>query len=469
MQPQTSIKKNFAYKSLMTVSLYLMAFITFPYVSRVLGVERIGLVGFVDNTVNYFLLFASMGIGILGVREIAAVKNETTDRNVVYSRILGLNVQFTICVSVIYLILIQFIPQIQEYKALFYIGFAKILFTAFLVEWFFIGIEQFKYISLRDILVKAIYVIAVFMFVRTTDDYALYFILTVGVVVVSALVNSLYARRYIRILWKEMFSFHYLKQNISLGIYKIMTSMYMTFNVMFLGFASDNIEVGYYTTAFKLYTAILSLFTAFTNVMLPRMSAIWASGDSDEFDRLIQKSVSLFSAFTFPVMAFGIVLAPQIILLISGSGYEGAIVPMRIIMPAIFFVGMGQILAIQILMPMKKDGVLLKASVIGASASLLINIFIVASLRSIGSAVVLLVSECLVSLTYMSYVFRYKLASLPVKKIFLSLSNGLLVGLLLYVTSLYISSSIWVLALGTIILGGNFIIIMKCNFSRIKG
>lgn len=51
---QSSIKKNFAYKSILTISTYLISFITFPYVARVLGVEHIGLVNFVDNTVNYF-------------------------------------------------------------------------------------------------------------------------------------------------------------------------------------------------------------------------------------------------------------------------------------------------------------------------------------------------------------------------------------------------------------------------------
>ena len=78
----TSIKKNFAYKSALTLSSYIVAFITFPYVSRILGVERIGLVDFVDNTVNYFLLFASMGINLLGIREIAAVKENTVIRSV---------------------------------------------------------------------------------------------------------------------------------------------------------------------------------------------------------------------------------------------------------------------------------------------------------------------------------------------------------------------------------------------------
>lgn len=93
---QASIKKNFVYKSVLTISTYLMNFVTFPYVSRILGVDGIGLVSFVDNTVNYFLLFATMGISLIGVREIATVLNDRGKCNQIFSNILGLNLLFTI-------------------------------------------------------------------------------------------------------------------------------------------------------------------------------------------------------------------------------------------------------------------------------------------------------------------------------------------------------------------------------------
>ena len=78
---RTSIKKNFAYRSILTISTYLMSFVTFPYVSHKLGVERIGLVNFVDNTVSYFLLFSTMGIAMLGVREVSSVKDDLESRS----------------------------------------------------------------------------------------------------------------------------------------------------------------------------------------------------------------------------------------------------------------------------------------------------------------------------------------------------------------------------------------------------
>ena len=414
---QPSIKKNFAYKSVLTLSTYLINFITFPYVARVLGVERIGLVNFVDNTVNYFLLFATMGVGLLGVREIAAVKEDKKRRDQVYSSVLALNLLFTLVSLGIYLLCVVTIPKLCQYDELFYIGTAKILFTVFLVEWFFTGVENFRYITLRIILIKVLYIISVFLFVRDTSDYRLYFILTVGVVVLNALINQLYIREFVRVRWNNIQLFKYLKQNVTLGIYTLMTSMYLTFNVMYLGLVSNNTEVGYYTTAFKLYSVILGFFTAFTNVMLPRMSSLLANGEKDRFQELVNRSFSVMSTCCIPLILCSMIMAPQIVYILSGPGYEGAILPMRIIMPAAFAVGVAQVLAIQVLMPMKKDKVLLIASIIGAVVSLLINLLVVPSVKSVGSAVVLLCSEMGVTGMYVWYVLSQELILIPIKAI----------------------------------------------------
>ena len=414
---QPSIKKNFAYKSVLTLSTYLINFITFPYVARVLGVERIGLVNFVDNTVNYFLLFATMGVGLLGVREIAAVKEDKKRRDQVYSSMLALNLLFTLVSLGIYLLCISTIPKLCQYDELFYIGTAKILFTVFLVEWFFTGVENFRYITLRSILIKVLYIISVFLFVRDTSDYRLYFILTVGVVVLNALINQLYIRKFVRVRWNNIQLFKYLKQNVTLGIYTLMASMYLTFNVMYLGLVSNNTEVGYYTTAFKLYSVILGFFTAFTNVMLPRMSSLLANGEKDRFQELVNRSFSVMATCCIPLILCSMIMAPQIVYILSGPGYEGAILPMRIIMPAAFAVGVAQVLAIQVLMPMKKDKVLLIASIIGAVVSLLINLLVVPSVKSVGSAVVLLCSEMGVTGMYVWYVLSQELILIPIKAI----------------------------------------------------
>lgn len=410
---EPSIKKNFVYKSALTISSYLMSFIVFPYVSRILGVANIGIIGFVDNTINYFLLFATMGVGLIGVREIAIVKDSPNKQNVVFSNILGMNLWLTGFVLIVYLLCVNFIPSFQQYEKLFYIGIVKIICTAFLIEWYYTGVENFRYITVRSLLIKLVYIVAVFVLIRDQNDFELYFVLSVLVVVLNALINVIYLCRFIKIQIKELRSMKYLKQNLYIGFCSIMSSMYITFNVVYLGIVSTNVEVGYYTTAFKLYSIVLGFISAFTNVMMPRMSSLLATGKKEQFQQMANKSFEIIAAISIPLIIYCIILAPQIIYVLSGPGYEGAILPMRIIMLAIIFVGIAQVLAIQILMPMKKDTILLLASGIGAIVAILLNLFLTSRWESMGSAIVMLCSEFAVTFTYVLYFFREKILKIP--------------------------------------------------------
>lgn len=130
--------------------------------------------------------------------------------------------------------------------------------------------------------------------------------------------------------------------------------MYTSFNTTFLGLVTSPTEVGYYTTATKLYSILIGIFTAFTGVMLPRMSSLIVDNNEAEFNRLLSKSYEALWAFSFPIALIGVLCAPDIIMIISGVGYEGAIIPMRIVMPLILIIGYEQIIIMQILMPLKR-------------------------------------------------------------------------------------------------------------------
>ncbi|MBR2962049.1 MAG: flippase [Alistipes sp.] len=409
-----SIRSNFFYKALLTISTYVVSFVTFPYVSRALGVERVGLVNFVDNTVSYFMLFAALGVVLLGTREIAMARDDKEERSRVFCSVLGLNMLFTIITLIVYAVIVLSVGRFAENASLFWVGAAKILFTTFLVEWLYTGLENFRYITLRSLAIKLLYVVAIFLFVRSSDDYFLYFVMTVMTVVANALINILYAKNFVSLNWRYLLNVkRYFRENIMLGIYSIMTSMYITFNVMYLGLVADNVQVGYYTTAFKLYTIMMGLFSSYTSVMMPRMSALLAEGNNDAFRHSIRVSFDGMMRFIVPLTLSVIVLAPEIIGVISGLGFEGPVQPMRIIMPAAIAVGIAQVLAIQVLMPLRREKVLLVASIVGAVVGLTINITIVPTLQSVGSAVVLLASEIVVTLTYVAYVVRHKLIPLP--------------------------------------------------------
>ena len=400
------IRTNVLYSSILTCSNYLFQLITYPYVSRVLGVERIGVCNFAVSFVHYILLFSTMGISILGIREVARCREDRQELNRCFSSLFYLHAVATGIVLLLYVGAVYFVPALYPYRDLLHIGTLQILFNLFLVEWFFKGIEDFKYITYRNIAVRFLYVLAVFLLVRSPEDYPVYFGLIVGAIVLNGLVNWRYRMKFVRLVWQGVSLKKYLPPFFVLGVYLLLTSMYTSFNVLYLGFVGGDTEVGYYTTASKMYTVLLGLFTAFTGVMMPRMSNLVAQGDYGAVRRLSRQSFNLLFACAVPLVFFCEVFAPQFIGLLSGSGYEGAIVPMRIIMPLVLVIGMEQILIVQLLTPLKQDRAVFVNSVFGAAVALLTNVLLVHHYLSVGSSWVWVLSELSVLCSALYFINR---------------------------------------------------------------
>lgn len=432
------VKSNISYNLILTLSGYFIGLITFPYVSRVLGVSNLGIISFVDNTINYFILFSTLGASTIGTREIARYKGDKDKVNSVFTNLILLYIIYSFIVLLLYFIAVTFIDKLNIYKELFYIGAAKLLFSVFLIEWLYKGLENFKFITSRSVIIKVTYVVSLFVFVKDSNDYKLYFILTTLSVVINALINILYSKKIIKFVHYGINLKYYLKQTLILGSYSILTSMYTTFNIMYLGFVSDTIQVGYYWAAIKIYTIILGFYTAFTGALMPRMSSLLSLGEKDKYNLLIIKSFDILFAFCFPLIIISIIHAPQIIRVLSGSEFAGAILPMKIIMPLVLVVGIAQILAIQVLIPLQKDKTILHASMIGALFGVLCNIVFVRKFGATGSALVLFLSELSVALFYMYICKKNHILKFPYVKII-----KYLIVSLPYILISYISSQIF--------------------------
>lgn len=416
-----SVKKNFVFNIILLLSQYIIPLIVFPYISRVFGVEKIGLVNFADSIVNYFILFSTMGMTLIGIRETAKNLNKPSELNKVFSELLLLHIIVTFAVLIFYIGSIFYFEKFNNHIVLYLIGASKLVFNVFLIEWFFRGIENFKFITIRSVFIKVIYVISLFILVKTKDDYGVYFLLTCGTVVLNGLVNSWYSRKYVSLVFNKLNLKRHLKSFFTIGVYMILTSMYTTFNVIYLGMVSNDISVGYYTTSLKLYAIILGLFSALNMVLIPRLSSLIADDNQLAFNELVNKSISFVCVFCFPVIMCGVVLAPQIIFILAGSGYEGAILCFRIIIPLIFIVGIAQILSNQILMSFKRDKDLAITSFIGAVIGISLNIILVPLYNEIGTSFVVLISELCVTAILYFYCIKYTKFVLPFKMILFNL------------------------------------------------
>ncbi len=411
----TSLKQNIFYSGILTTANYIFPLITYPYVSRILGVANIGACNFVDSIINYFLILSALGIGTVGIREIAKNKGDKDKLQKTFSQLFTINTITTSIAVILLLFAMHTVPKLYENYDLMWIGVLKLVFNYLLIEWLYKGLEDFKYVTKRTILVRCLYVLSVFIFVKNTDDLGIYYFLTSATVVVNAIINLLYARRVVQ--FKFCFSSlkEYSKSVGILGVYNILTSMYTTFNVAYLGFVSSDTQVGYYTTSTKIHSLILMAFTAVTGVLMPRISSILAEKKYTEYSRLIKKSISILLLFSIPCIVVLEFFAPQIIYLIAGPGYEGAVLPLRIIAPLVLIIGLEQILITQSLMPIGKDKAVLINSIIGAFVGLSANLLFVPQLASVGSALVWLMSEVTVMLSAM-YFFRKEWSKLSLKQ-----------------------------------------------------
>lgn len=437
------IKRNILYSGILMTSNYVFPLLVYPYVSRVLGVEKIGLCGFVDSIINYFMLFSMMGMMIMGTREIARLRSAHASLDGAFSSLLSLNGLATVAALALLAAATLTVPDLREHADMMVCGAVKLVSNFFLIEWFYRGLENFRFITLRTVLVKCFYVAAVFVFVKAESDYVVYYLLTALMVTVNAVINMLYSRRFARFTMRKVCVKEYVAPFFILGVYMIFASMYTTFNSAYLGFVCGDVQVGYYTTATKLYTIIIGIFTAFTGVMLPHMSALISDGRIDEFKEMLVKSWDVLVSFSVPAILFAVIFAPQIVLIISGEGYDGAVVPMRIVMPLILIIGIEQILVIQALMPLKKDRVIMRNSIIAALLSVVLNVALVHSLQSVGSAIVWVVCETTVLILSLAAVRSVMGVRLPLGPLGANILAYLPLAAILWGVSVVVGNPYW--------------------------
>ncbi|MCK8493755.1 oligosaccharide flippase family protein [Spirosoma sp. RP8] len=446
-----SIKKNYFYNNILLITQYIVPLIVFPYVSRVLGIEKIGILNWIDNTINYFIIISTLGLTLTGVREVSKVKNDKVELSKVFSELIILHTVITLMIVIIYMIVLLNNDKFIENKNIFFIGITKIVFNIFLIEWFFKGLEDFKYITNRSIAIKLIYVILILIFVKNENDYTVYYIITCLTYVVNSVVNIVYAKKYILFQLNNINIKRHFRSYTTIGLYIVLTSMYTTFNVTFLGFVSTEASVGSYTTALKLYSIILGLFSALNSVLIPKLSYLITEREDSLFKDLINKSMNFIITMSFPIIFCGIALAPQIINIIAGPGFERSIVCFKVILPLIFIVGIAQILSNQILIPINKDKQLAYISFIGAFIGVTLNILLVRVYKEIGTALVVVVSEICVTVMLYYLCYQYTKIKLPFVQIIYNIILSIPYFLIAYLVKSAFIDALYVLIISIVL------------------
>lgn len=391
-----SVRTNYILNLINTGSQILFPLLTFPYASRIMLPEGIGEVNFLSSIISYISLFTCLGIPTYAIREIARVRNNIPEMNQTATEIIFLQAILTILGYLIVGLLCLLFPQIQENIFLFLILSCSIFFTAIGCEWFYQGIEDFTYVTIRGIIVKILSIIFLYIFVKNKEDILLYGLYTVIGSVGGNLFNFLRLRKYIKrknLILNQLNIKKHIKPTISVFVFGVITSLYLQLNPLLLGVLKNTLAVGYFVTSTKLLEIILRLSNCFSTVIMPRISNLIAENNITELKKLSQKAYDYTIAITIPLTILLIYISPYAILLLAGKRFEPSILSAQILAPNILLVGLSQVIGYQILYPMGKLKIVIVCTCIGAIFNIALNFLLVPYFSHYGTAIAYMGAE----------------------------------------------------------------------------
>ena len=396
-----SLKTNVILNYVNTLTGIIFPVVTFPYAARILLPDGIGVINFLQSIVAYIVLFTSLGIPMYAVREVAKYRDDVRIRNRTTVEVLALSVALCLAGYLLVWALGACVPQINGRSDVFYVLSLTILFTALGVNWFYQAIEDFRFITIRAVVFRLLAAAALFLFVRDKGDLLIYAFVLVGSTVGNNLINFIHLRKYIpfrTIEWGRLRIWRHLGPSSRIFIFNLITSIYLNLNTVMLGFMSGDESVGLYTAGNKLSHVILSVVTSLGVVMLPRCANLVKTGQKEAFAGITGKSYRFVIALSFPCVVGLIVLADPIIRIFCGDGFMAATSVLRWTAPVIVFIGLTNVIGIQVLYPLGKENLVIWSVSGGALFNLVLNLLLIPPYGEMGAAISTFAAELAVLL-----------------------------------------------------------------------
>lgn len=396
----SSIKRNYIYSVLYQMLLIFVPLITAPYLTRVMGAEKLGIYSYTNSVAYYFYLFSMLGISNYGNRSIAAVRDNKENLDKVFSELVIMQVSFGILVVCVYMIYICYLYITHSiYLIPSIIWSAYVVSGLFDINWFFWGIEKFSITVFRNIVIKILTTVGIFTLVRSQDDLYIYIGLISGSFIVSAVVLWPQIYRYVSFKFtKFSAAFSHFSSNFLLFIPVIAVSIYTVMDKIMLGQMSDMQNLGFYDNIQKIMTVPTGLVTALGTVMLPRISNLLVNGKQSDATAYIDMSMQ-FSSFFSIAIALGLAaIAPTFTIIYFGSEFQGTSFMMELFTITIIFIAWANVVRTQYLIPSGRDKIYIISVCAGAIINVIINFILIPIMDEIGAVIGTICAEISVAI-----------------------------------------------------------------------
>lgn len=379
------------------------------YASHILLDTGIGKVSTAQNIAQYFIMLSAAGIPNYGIREIAKRRKTTEKKNKLFTELFLLNGTISIFFSLIYYILISNLEIFNAEKTLYYIVGLAIIFNILNVDWYYQGIEEYKYIALRNFFVKCVSMIILFCGVKTSDDYINYAVINVIAIAGNYLLNICNLKRKGADL--------YLKQEINLkqhlkyvGIFMLTNlsiELYTLLDTTMVAFFCRPENVAYYNNSIKLVKVIIIVITSISGVLLPRLSLYYKQKEYDECDRIVNDVFEIMLSVLIPSGIGIFMISDELIPILFGNSFGPAITTLQMASLLIYTLGFSNLFGTQILLTFEAEKKLLVCTIIGAVTNVTMNLLFIPRFGQNGAVVASVISEGLVTICTFIFAKRY--------------------------------------------------------------
>lgn len=386
---------------------YLLAFITFPYLTRVLQVEMFGAVVFAQGVINYFTLFTDYGFNLLGPKEIAQnddfIKRGKVFANIFFAKILLLAIA-TIIFAISVLVLTKyFSADVWLYAVVYITVIGNVIFPV----WFFQGVQQMRYITIVNIIARLFSIAGIFYFVKEPQDYLLAALFQAIVPFIAGICSWIILIKN----FPEVLCLPNLKDikntlidGWSIFISTVAINLYTASNIVFLGIFTNPVTVGYFSGAQKIIDNVKQLLGPISQAIYPHISKL-VKESPQNVKPFLRKVILVLGGGNLLLSIFIFIFAKPIVDILLGSGYEESVILIRIMAFLPFIIALSNVFGIQIMLPFGMQSTFSTILICAAVLNTCMVIPLILLYQDIGVSVSIVVTESFVTVV-MFYVLK---------------------------------------------------------------
>lgn len=402
------IAKNSIYNVIYKGFNALFPLIISSYVSHILKADGVGKVTYANTIATYFTTLAALGLPSYGIKVIAQAGKDIRDREKSFQELFLINFVSTLFFSFAYYTLVNFSSYFADRRLLFNVMGILVLLNFINVDWFYQGIEEYKYIATRSIIMKFISLILLLLFVKNESDYIIYSLILCVSTAGNYIFNIMRIKKYLGPLhFNKLLIQQHIKPVFILFFSTIATEIYTMLDTIMIEFYHGETYVAYYSYSVKIVRTIYTIIIALVATFYPQISYCFKTGKYREVNELLTRGLKIIIVFALPCSIGLFLTSDSLVPILFGDSFRNSITSLKILSPLVSLFSIAYFLGHIVLMSNSRENIILFATIVGAIVNFCINLLLIPIFKHNGAAFASVIAEIIVTTINVLYAKRF--------------------------------------------------------------